>query len=43
VPGTQRAARSVAALQSTREGEREQALREGAPAIIRLAGRTLRR
>jgi acyl-CoA reductase-like NAD-dependent aldehyde dehydrogenase len=43
VPGTQRAARSVAALHSTREGEREQALREGAPAIIRLAGRTLRR
>jgi acyl-CoA reductase-like NAD-dependent aldehyde dehydrogenase len=43
VPGTQRAARSVAALHSTRDGEREQALREGAPAIIRLAGRTLRR
>jgi acyl-CoA reductase-like NAD-dependent aldehyde dehydrogenase len=43
VPGAQRAARSVAALHSTREGEREQALREGAPAIIRLAGRTLRR
>ena len=43
VPGAQRAARSVAALHSTREGEREQALRDGAPAIIRLAGRTLRR
>ena len=40
---TRRAARSVAALHSTREGEREQALRDGAPAIIRLAGRTLRR
>ena len=39
---TRRAARSVASLHSTREGEREQALRDGAPAIIRLAGRTLR-
>jgi succinate-semialdehyde dehydrogenase/glutarate-semialdehyde dehydrogenase len=39
--GTQRAARTVAALHSAREGEREQALRAGAPAIIRLAGRTL--
>jgi acyl-CoA reductase-like NAD-dependent aldehyde dehydrogenase len=40
---TQRAARTLAVLHSTREGEREQALRDGAPAIIRLAGRTLRR
>jgi succinate-semialdehyde dehydrogenase/glutarate-semialdehyde dehydrogenase len=39
--GTQRAARTVATLHSAREGEREQALRDGAPAIIRLAGRTL--
>ena len=40
---TQRAARTLAVLHSTREGEREQALRDGAPAIIRLAGRALRR
>lgn len=39
----QRAARTFAALGSAREGEREQALREGAPSIIRLAGRALRR
>jgi acyl-CoA reductase-like NAD-dependent aldehyde dehydrogenase len=39
---SQRAARTLAVLHSTREGEREQALREGAPAIIRLAGRALR-
>jgi acyl-CoA reductase-like NAD-dependent aldehyde dehydrogenase len=39
--GTERAAHTVAALHSAREGEREQALRGGAPAIIRLAGRTL--
>jgi hypothetical protein len=38
---TQRAARSIAWLHSSREGEREQALRDGAPAIIRLAGRSL--
>ena len=40
---TQRAARAVAGLQATREGEREQELRRGAPALIRLAGRSLRR
>jgi acyl-CoA reductase-like NAD-dependent aldehyde dehydrogenase len=40
---TQRAARAVAGLHSTREGERERALRDGTPAIIRLAGRTLGR
>ena len=40
---TARAARAVAVLHARREGEREQALREGAPAILRLAGRTLRR
>ena len=40
---TQRAARTFAGLHSTREGDREQALRDGGPAIIRLAGRALRR
>ncbi len=40
---TPRAAHTIAALRSTREAEREQALRDGAPAIIRLAGRALRR
>jgi acyl-CoA reductase-like NAD-dependent aldehyde dehydrogenase len=38
---TQRAARTFAGLRSVREGEREQALRDGAPAIVRLAGRAL--
>ena len=37
------AARSLAALHSTRDGEREQALREGGPAILRVASRSLRR
>jgi len=37
------AARSLAALHSTRDGEREQALRDGGPAILRVAGRSLRR
>jgi (Z)-2-((N-methylformamido)methylene)-5-hydroxybutyrolactone dehydrogenase len=40
---TQRAAHTFAALSSTREGEREQALRDGAPAIVRLARRSVRR
>jgi acyl-CoA reductase-like NAD-dependent aldehyde dehydrogenase len=39
----QQAARTLAVLHSTREGEREQALRDGAPSLIRLAGRALRR
>jgi len=33
--GTQRAARSVALMRSQRDGEREQGLREGGPAIVR--------
>ena len=37
------AARALAALASAREGDRERALRDGAPAMIRVAGRALRR
>ena len=37
------AARALAALQSARDGDRERALRDGAPAALRLAGRALRR
>jgi hypothetical protein len=38
-----RAARTLAALQSARDGDRERAFRDGGPAMLRLAGRALRR
>ena len=37
------AARALASLASAREGDRERAVRDGAPAVIRIAGRVLRR
>ena len=36
------AAQVLAALHSTREGDRERALRDGAPAVAHVVGRTLR-
>jgi acyl-CoA reductase-like NAD-dependent aldehyde dehydrogenase len=38
-----RGARTLAALQSLRDGDRERALRDGGPSMLRLAGRALRR
>ena len=35
-------ARALAELRSSREGDRERALRDGVPAVARVLGRTLR-
>ena len=37
------ASKALASLAAAREGDRERALRDGAPAVIRVAGRALRR